>query len=67
MAFKDEVEIKEVTLERKFNIGNYESLNIGLTVSPAPDCKLSIAEILLGLNTEILNSSPKLKNRQQKE
>jgi len=60
------MKINEATVGRKFNLGNYESLEIRVSVSPEPgdeqkQFEESLEELTTKLNTKIKEMGVKLK------
>lgn len=46
------MELKEVTMTRKFNLGNYENVEIGLVATVGPDDKA--ADVARALDKKII-------------
>lgn len=62
------MKLNEITIGRKFNLGNFEMLEIRISVSPTPEEEFKIfetatEEIIEKLDNEIIKLSQKLKSK----
>ncbi len=61
----NEIKINEITIKRKVNLGNYESLEVGASISPSSDSSTdaTVDALILQLDCELLNAVEKITNR----
>jgi len=60
-----DIKINEISIKRKVNLGNYESIEVGASISPTPESsnESTIDALVTQLNCEILNAVEKITNR----
>ena len=59
------MKLNEISVERVFNLGNFESIRIGVKVSPSPEeesiqFSVATAQIINELNNQIVITKDKL-------